>query len=244
MANSTLPENFLEQATQFLQALVTWERDLPTSTWADLAAEAQLGRVALFSVDMVNGFCHEGALSSPRVKGIIPAVVTAFKDAYALGVRNFVLPQDCHTPTSVEFANFPPHCQAGTSEANTIPELEQLPFRDLYTIISKNSLNAFYGTDLSAWLHEHRDLSTAIIVGNCTDLCVYQLAMHLKLSANAANSKLRVIVPANAVQTYDTPLELARKIGALPHDGATMHLLFLYHMCLNGVEIVREIRSL
>ena len=90
----------------------------------------------------------------------------------------------------------------------------------------------------------HRDLSTVIVVGNCTDLCVYQLAMHLKLAANAQNNSLRVIVPANAVQTYDTPLETAKEIGALPHDGDVMHLLFLYHMRLNGIEVVREIQSL
>ncbi len=244
MTNSTIPENFLGQATQFLQALVEWEHNLPVTGWTDLMADAQLGRVGLFSVDMINGFCHEGLLSSPRIKGIIPEVVTAFKDAYAIGIRNFVLAQDCHTPASVEFADFPAHCQLGTSEANTIPELAELPFADLYTIVAKNSLNAFLGTNLSKWLDEHHDLETAIIVGNCTDLCVYQLAMHLKLSANAANKRLRIIVPANAVQTYDTSLETAKEIGALPHDGDVMHLLFLYHMRLNGIEIVREIRSL
>jgi nicotinamidase-related amidase len=244
MTGSTIPESFLGQATQFLQALVTWEHDLADSAWTDLVVDAQLGRVALFSVDMINGFCHEGPLSSPRIKGIIPAVVTAFKDAYAIGVRDFVLAQDCHTPASVEFADFPPHCQSGTNEANTIPELAELPFTDLYTIVSKNSLNAFLGTDLNKWLDKHHDLSTAIIVGNCTDLCVYQLAMHLKLSANASNNRLRVIVPANAVQTYDTSLAMAKEIGALPHDGDVMHLLFLYHMRLNGIEVVREIRSL
>ncbi|MBV9615003.1 MAG: isochorismatase family protein [Ktedonobacteraceae bacterium] len=244
MTGSTIPENFLGQATQFLQALVEWERDLSTISWTDLAAEAQLERVALFSVDMINGFCYTGVLSSPRVKSIIPAVTTAFKDAYAIGVRDFVLAQDCHTLASVEFADFPPHCQLGTGEANTIPELAELPFANLYTIVSKNSLNAFHGTDLSKWMDEHRDLSTAIVVGNCTDLCIHQLAMHLKLSANAANNRLRVIVPANAVQTYDMPLEMAREVGALPHDGDVMHLLFLYHMRLNGIEVVREIRAL
>jgi hypothetical protein len=65
--------------------------------------------------------------------------------------------------------------------------------------------------------------------------------MHLKLDANAHNRTLRVIVPANAVQTYDTPLEVAREIGILPHDGDTLHLLFLYHMRVNGIEVVRAI---
>src|SRR3989454_1920552 len=181
MAISTIPSNFVEQSKDFLSALVTWERDLPTLAWSDLRAEAQQGRVALISVDMINGFCHEGVLSSPRVKGIIPAVVGAFEGAYSLGVREFVLAQDCHTPDSVEFADFPPHCQAGTSEAETIPELANLPFAGLYKVVLKNSLNAFYGTSLGEWLEAHRNLSAAVIVGNCTDLCVHQMALHLKL---------------------------------------------------------------
>ena len=65
--------------------------------------------------------------------------------------------------------------------------------------------------------------------------------MHLKLDANAHNRALRVIVPANAVQTYDLPINTAREIGVLPHDGDVLHLLFLYHMRLNGIEIVRAI---
>lgn len=241
MATSTIPANFMEQATQFLQALVEWERTLPTVAWNDLIADAQLGRVALFSVDMVNGFCHEGPLSSPRVKSIIPAVVEAFNGAHAIGVRNFLLAQDCHPANAVEFADFPPHCQVGTSEARTIPELAHLPFAHLYTIVAKNSLNAFHGTNLSMWLEEHRDLSAAVIVGNCTDLCVYQMAMHLKLYANAYNLGMRVIVPENAVQTYAISTQMARDAGILPHDGDALHLLFLYHMRLNGVEVVREI---
>jgi nicotinamidase-related amidase len=243
MATSTLSEHFLTQGTQFLQELVTWERDLPSLSWDDFVVEAQQGKVALFSVDMINGFCHEGTLASPRIKGVIPAVVGAFKGAHALGVRNFVLAQDCHSPDAVEFAAFPPHCQIGTGEAATIPELAELPFSNLYTVVSKNSLSAFHGTHLGHWLEEHRDLSVAVVVGNCTDLCVYQMAMHLKLHANARNHTLRVIVPENAVQTYDTPIETAKQIGALPHDGDFLHLMFLYHMRLNGVEIVREIQS-
>jgi nicotinamidase-related amidase len=241
MATSMIPTNFVEQTKEFLSALVEWERNLPAISWSDLREEAQQGRVALLSVDMTNGFCHEGALSSPRVNGIIPAVVAAFKGAYAIGVRDFVLPQDCHTHDAVEFSDFPPHCQFGTNEANTIPELADLPFANRYTIIPKNSINAFIDTPLTEWLDAHRNLGVAVVVGDCTDLCVYQLAMYLKLYANAHNLKMRVIVPENAVQTYDMPVETANAIGALPHDGDFMHLAFLYHMRLNGVEVVREI---
>jgi nicotinamidase-related amidase len=241
MATSTIPSNFVEQSKDFLSALVTWERDLPTIAWSDLRVEAQQGWVALFSTDMTYGFCYEGALASPRVQGIIPAVVAAFEGAYAIGVRNFVLPHDCHTPDALEFAAYPPHCQVGTKEADTIPELRNLPFANLFKVIPKNSLSAFFGTDMSEWLDAHRDLSTVVVVGDCTDLCVYLLALDLKLYANAHNWKMRVIVPESAVQTYDMAVETANEIGVLPHDGDFMHLVFLYHMRLNGIEVVREI---
>ena len=241
MATSTIPSNFIEQSQEFLSALVTWERNLPTIVWSDLQTEAQQGRVALISVDMINGFCHEGVLSSSRVRDIIPAVVAAFKDAYDIGVREFVLAQDCHKPDSVEFADFPPHCQSGTSEASTIPELADLPFANLYQVVLKNSLNAFHGSGLGKWLETHNHYSAIVIVGDCTDLCVHQMALHLKLYVNEYNLKMRVIVPENAVQTYDMSVETANAIGALPHDGDFMHLVFLYHMRLNGVEVVKEI---
>jgi nicotinamidase-related amidase len=241
MTTTTIPERMLEHSTHFLQALYEWQHALPTLAWNNLVGEAQQGKVALFSVDMINGFCHEGALASPRVKGIIPAVVAAFKGAYAIGVREFLLAQDCHTPDAVEFADFPPHCQVGTSEALTIPALAELPFAELYTVVPKNSLNAFHNTKLNQWLDEHHDLRIAVIVGDCTDLCIHQMALHLKLYANAHNLNWRVIVPANAVQTYDLPIETAREIGVLPHDGDFLHLTFLYHMRLNGVEVVQEI---
>jgi len=233
--------SIIEQGSAFLQALVAWQQQLPNLSWNELHEDIEAERVALFSVDMIKGFCTEGPLSSPRIQGIVPEVVATFEHAYTAGVRDFILAQDAHTPDAVEFESYPPHCVEGTSEAETIPELAQLSFAELFTIVPKNSLNPFHGTELLAWQDIHRDLSMAIVVGNCTDLCVYEMAMHLKLYANAHNRKMRVIVPANAVQTFDTPIETAQQLGILPHNGDVLHLLFLYHMRLNGIEVVREI---
>jgi hypothetical protein len=80
-----------------------------------------------------------------------------------------------------------------------------------------------------------------MVVGDCTDLCTYQLAMFLRLDANARQKARRVIVPADCVQTYDLPVEIASGLGALPHPGNLLHAVFLYHMQLNGVEVVSEI---
>ncbi len=232
---------FIEQSRPFLEWLVEWEQNLPMLRWVDLTREVPPERIAVFCVDMVNGFCHEGNLASPRIHALIPAVRRLFEQAYQAGVRSFVLPQDTHRHDAVEFHDFPMHCVAGTTEAQTVAELQALPFADSFKIFPKNSLSASHDTGLDGWLDVHADLGAAVVCGDCTDLCVHQLAMHLKLRANARNQRLRVIVPANGVQTYDLPVATAREIGALPHDGDFLHRLFLYHLRLNGVEVVRAI---
>jgi nicotinamidase-related amidase len=165
-----------------------------------------------------------------------------FRRGHDLGVRDFVLLQDTHDPATPEFGSWPVHCGAGTDESETIPELAELPFHDLFTVIPKNSLAPGHGTIFDFWLDAHPDLRTAIVVGDCTDLCTYSLAMHLRLRANALNiSDFEVIVPENAVDTYDLPPDAARAIGAFPHPGDFFHQLFLYHMALNGIRVVREL---
>jgi nicotinamidase-related amidase len=231
----------IEQSHLFLEWLVEWERNLPTLRWADLLREMPPERIGVFCVDMTNGFCHEGNLASPRVHGLIPAVRHLFEEAHQAGVRQFVLPQDTHRQDALEFHDFPLHCVAGTTEAETIPELQELPFADLFQVLPKNSISTSQGTGLDAWLEARAELGAALLCGDCTDLCVHQLMMHLKLRANAHHQALRVIVPANCVQTYDLPVATARQLGALPHDGDLLHLIFLYHMRLNGAEVVREI---
>ena len=151
--------------------------------------------------------------------------------------------QDSHPADAPEFREFGPHCIAGTREADTVPELLALPFAHDFTVIRKRSLSSAESTELPAWLEARPDLKRVVVVGDCTDLCVYQAAMHLRLRANAAgNRAFEVVVPADCVETYDLPVSAAARLGAMPHDGELMHRLFLYHMALNGVQVVRSLR--
>jgi nicotinamidase-related amidase len=218
----------------------SWYDALPARS---LAAEiGDPARAAFFSTDMIVGFCSKGALASERVGAIVPALVDLCQRTYDVGVRDFVFTQDTHPPDAPEFAAWPVHCVRGTAESEMIPELKALPFAALFTVFEKNSLHPALGTGFDAWLAEHPNLRTAIVVGNCTDLCVYQLALHLRLTHNARNvPDVRVIVPADTVNTYDLPPETAREIGAMPHPGEFFHQVFLYHMALNGIEVVRAL---
>lgn len=224
----------------FLEWLARWEGNLPEVDLESVVSDP--ARVAMVSVDLVKGFCSEGPLASPRVAGIVPAVVSLFQRAHDLGVRYFILTQDTHDPDAIEFSAFPPHCVAGTAESETIDELNALPFANLFTVIPKKSISSSIGTALGTWLENHPEVTTFIVVGDCTDLCVYQAAMYLRLRANVLGQRdARVIVPADCVQTYDMTVETAEELGALPHDADLLHRVFLYSMALNGVEVVASV---
>jgi nicotinamidase-related amidase len=223
------------QSTAFLAYLEEWYASLPSIVLQDIVGTTP-EHVAVFSIDMINGFCKEGPLAGDRVGALIGPVAETFKAAYDLGVRNFVFTQDTHSPNTPEFGSYPPHCVAGTSESQTVSELAELPFASEIAVIEKNSLSSHLGTRLQSWLAERPQIDTFVVVGNCTDLCVYSAAMHLRLEANALNLQRRVIVPAAASNTFDTPVSVARELGIKAHDGDLLH-----HMASNGVEIVGEL---
>jgi nicotinamidase-related amidase len=223
----------------FLKWLDEWYAELKPVVLREIVGDP--AGVAIFSQDMVNGFCFEGNLASPRVAALVTPVVDLFRRAHDLGVRHFVLMQDTHNEHAAEFKQFPPHCIRGTSESQTVDALRALPFASEYRVVKKNSLHPALNTDLDQWLDTHQDLGTLIVVGDCTDLCTYQSATYLKLRANARDLPRRVIVPADAVDTYDLPVATAVKIGVLPHDGELLHRIFLYHLALCGIEVVKHI---
>ncbi len=228
-------------AAPFLRHLEEWYAALPDADMATIVG-AHPERVAVLSVDMINGFCKEGPLSGPRVGALVEPVVATLRRAYELGVRSIALTQDTHSPTTPEFAAYPPHCIAGTPESQTVAEIAELPFAGELAIFEKNSLSSHLGTGFSDWVRERPQLETFIIIGDCTDLCVYSAAMYLRLEANALNLSRRVIVPAAAVDTFDTPVSVAQELGIYAHDGDLHHVLFLHHMAQNGVEVVGALR--
>lgn len=233
-------EQLIENSRPFLNYVVKWKEGLSPKPLTEIV-NGGADKVAVISVDVINGFCYEGALASPRVATIVDPIVALFKKSHQAGVRHFILTQDTHPEDSVEFENYPPHCIRGTHESETVDKFKALPFFDQFQVMPKQSINSAIGTDLNAWLDAHPQVNTFIAVGDCTDLCTYQLAMHLKLRGNARNEKVRVIVPVDCVDTYDLPVSVAAQIGAIPHDGDLLHTIFLYHMRLNGIEMVAKV---
>lgn len=224
---------------EFLDYLNQWLAELPAISKDELFNQPQ--KTAILSVDITNGFCKAGSLSSPRVNAIIPPIVELMQAGWEAGVRQIALIQDCHTPDALEFEAYAQHAICGSEEADTVEEIKALPFFEDLTLITKNSISPSENTILDSWIAERPELDTFIAVGDCTDICAYLLAIHLRAKANAYHLPWRVIVPEDCTATYDLPLAIARQMGATPHPGDLLHKVFLYHMALNGVEVVKSI---
>lgn len=233
-------EELVKDAMPFLNWIGDWKDGLAAFDLADEMDDP--GSIAVLSVDVTNGFCYEGPLSSPRVAAIVPPILRLFERAHHLGVRHFVLTQDAHEENAVEFGSFPPHCTRGSTESEAVPEFKALTFFGQFEVLPKNSTSSTIGTALPAWLDAHSEVTSFIVVGDCTDLCVYQLATHLRLRANAhQRASDRIIVPADCVDTYDLPVPVAQELGAFPHNGDLLHLIFLYSLALNGIDVVAHV---
>lgn len=244
LTKTTLETGLATTGKPFLDWLDQWIADLPTLDLETFLTTngVTTDNVAIISADLVEGFCYHGPLASPRIANVVAPSATLMQSAYDLGVRQFALVQEYHTHEASEFQQFGPHCIRGTDEANTAEPLLALPFSDLFTVIHKNSLHPALHTDFDSWLQARPNLNTFITVGDCTDLCLYQLVMYLKLNANAEDKVVNVVIPANCVQTYDLSVALAQSIGAIPHDGDLLHALFLYHMALNGAVVLAQLK--
>lgn len=211
---------------EMIRALREWNARVAQLKPLD-ADTLEPGHTLLVVIDMVNGFAREGALASSQVAGIIPSVAGLAGRCARLGIPRLSL-SDCHTAHSGEFAAFPPHCLEGTREAELVDELKAVPG---FTMVTKNSTNGFLEEGYLRWLGTHPAVNTFVVAGDCTDICIQQFAQTLKCHFNRLDMPSRVIVPADAVATYDAP----------GHSAALCHVAALNSLMLGGVEVVSAV---
>jgi len=229
-----------KKSKSFLDFLENWLDNRPTLTLDQAIPEPE--NSAIISTDVINGFLYEGPLSSPRVAQIDEPITNLMQASWDKGMRDILLVQDYHSKDSLEFDAFGQHVVRGTSQAEAIDMIKSLPFYGQLTTIYKDSIHPALNNDFDSWMNSQDHLKTFIAVGDVTDLCVYHLASYLRFYANAYHKQRRVIVPANCVQTWHLSVEDAEDVEAIPHHGDMLHATFLYHMALNGIEVVRDIK--
>ncbi len=215
-------QGFLQQGAKALDGIYDWMQSLEPVSLKELPPKNS----AFLVVDMVNGFAKGGAMSGPRVKALIPTVADAACACHKAGIPvvNFA---DCHGGQSPEFEAYPVHCVKGDWESQVVEEIAAVP----HTLIEKNSTNGLLEPAFVKWLTEHPHIHCFVLGGDCTDICVYQLAIGLKTWFNRQDRKSRVIVPAQLVDTFDAP----------GHKADLANALSLYSMSSNGVEVAASL---
>ncbi|GJZ04898.1 nicotinamidase 1 [Tanacetum coccineum] len=208
----------------------------------------------LVLVDIVNGFCTVGAGHlAPRVpdKQISRMVDESTQLAKIFCEKKWPVFAflDTHHPDVPE-PPYPPHCIAGTDEANLVPDLQWLENESNVTLRRKDCIDAFLGSfekDGSNvfvnWVKTHH-IETILVVGICTDICVLDFVCSALSARNRGHlTPLRdVIVYSGGCATFDLPLHVAKSIpGALAHPQELMHHVGLYMAKGRGAKVVSEV---
>ena len=83
-------------------------------------------------------------------------------------------------------------------ESEIVDELKNI---NNLKILPTNSTNGFFALDSL----DFSNIENIIVVGNCTDICVYQFAVTLKSYFIQNNINKNIIIPMNLIETYDAP---------------------------------------
>ena len=159
----------------------------------------------LLVVDMVNGFVIEGPMADPYIQHIIPAIRREMVNFINDDTKDVVVIKEGHNKGAVEFNSYPEHCVKGTKEAELCPEL--LDLEKYCHTVSKNSTSAIWADGFMDLVKQmiNKKLKKVVITGCCTDICVINLAIPLKMFFNQFNIDVEVIVYENAVETFNIP---------------------------------------
>ena len=216
-------ELFLKESMTALDNMLESLKEKPSLNIDELNPE----NTVLVIVDMINGFCKSGNLYSPRVEKLIDNTVRILKLCKEHGIKAITF-ADSHTEASSEFRAYPVHCMKGTFESEVIDELKEVGG---YTLIEKNSTNGFLEKEFQEWLKASPNITNMIIIGDCTDICVEQFSNSVKAYFNIQNRESRIIVPMDAVETFDSEM----------HKADLLSVVALYMMAGNGIELVKSI---
>lgn len=189
-------------------------------------SEIDVSKTFHICVDMVNGFVKFGSMSSSEVLAINEDIANFSKKCKEFGIKNFAL-CDSHPENCIEFLTYPVHCLRNTDESKLTDEINTAAD---FRIFPKLSVNGWLEEDFQKEII-NSDADTFIITGDCTDMCVMQLALSLKSGLNRINQKNRIIIPSDLVATCTLP----------EHEPELAEIMALYIMKTNGIEIIKNI---
>lgn len=175
-------------------------------------------------IDMINGFCKFGPLSSDFVNQMVP-LMGQFLDSAIERSIPIVSYRDAHPEDAKEFNFFPQHCVAGTAESDLVDELVRPELID----VTKNSTNAFLAKNPLELVNGSK-IKDVLVIGCVTDICVRDFTATFIKHLQQVNQETNVLLVENLVDTFHIE-------GV--HDRQVEHMLALYQLKNTGVKLVR-----
>lgn len=159
-------------------------------------------RRLLISVDTVVGFVEQGNMADTFIQRIIPES-ERLVEMFLHNGDVVVFVKENHTEGCVEFNRFPEHCVQGTEETLMTHRLRK--YEEHAIVIGKNCTSAIFAEGFLETINQMANLEEVVIIGCCTDICVLNLAIPLQNYFDQHNKEIKIVVPKNAVETYDAP---------------------------------------
>ncbi|MCU9933377.1 isochorismatase family cysteine hydrolase [Mycoplasmopsis cynos] len=172
----------------------------------------------VFVIDVLKGFLEKGNLADHRIQKIVPIIKEILNHN-----PNIFFVCDAHSTNDLEMTQYPVHCLKDTEESKVVEKLNIFVKQDNSNVIYKNTTNSFFHIDKSIY----NEYDEFIIVGCCTDICILQFCLTLKVWLNKENIDKKIIVYDNAVETFHNE----------NHNGDMMHRYALELMKNAGIEI-------
>ncbi len=136
----------------------------------------------------------DGRLYVPQADTLIPNLAALIRSAERRGIP-LISSADAHAPDDAEFAEFPPHCVAGTPGQqklpetlldpraviklrDSIPDFEALLDGNKQLILEKTTFDVFSNPN-AARLVEQLDVGEYVVFGVATDYCVKAAVLRL-----------------------------------------------------------------
>lgn len=208
-------QDFLDNSLEYLKGIYKKVEEVPELKTDEINYKDTM----LVIIDINNGFARKGALYSDRVEALINPISELIKKFNDNGGKVMAF-TDAHPKDAIEFESYPPHCVDTEWESELVDELKSFNIE----IVKKNSTNGFIEENYKV----PKEIKNLIVVGDCTDICIYQFAISQKTYFNMKNEARNVIVPKNLVDTFDAPY----------HNGDFNNLVFLNSMIDNGIKVV------
>ena len=155
----------------------------------------------LIVVDMVKGFVNFGPMADPTINNITPEIVKLVNDFIDTNELVAFI-KDNHEKECIEFRKYPAHCVIETAEADLIDELTKYERDSL--VYTKNSTSTIFAPNFLNDIEKMKNIKEIVVTGCCTDICVMNLVIPLINYFDQMNRDVKVIVPMNAVETYNT----------------------------------------